>query len=96
MPYLVFEPNCHGFPKGFIQYEKKIFKTNVVKSEKHFNTIFDKLEDPKLFMENYAIRDILEYEACDFLVSYEEDLYYGENFQELLAMDNLLESIHKK
>ncbi len=76
MPYLVFEPNYFGFPKGFIQYGKIIFKTNIVKNEKHFNTIFNKLEDPRLFMENYAIRDILDYEACDFLVSYEEDLYY--------------------
>ena len=96
MPYLIFEPNSFGFPKGSIRYKKRIFKTNVVKNEKHFHSIFSKLEDPKLFMENYAIRDILDYEACDFLVSYEEDLYFPENFQELLAFDNLLESIHKK
>ena len=96
MPYLVFEPNCHGFPKGFIQYKERIFKTNIIKDKEYFENVFNKLKNIDRFMENYAIRDILEYDDCDFIVFYEEELEKGIEFQELLALDNLLESIHKK
>ena len=96
MPYLVFEPNSFGFPKGCIQYKERIFKTNIIKDKKYFENVFNKLKSIDRFMENYAIRDILEYDDCDFIVFYEEELEAGIKFQELMALDNLLQSVFKK
>lgn len=94
MGYLIFQPNTFGFPKGFIQYEERIFKINVVKDENYLKIILFNLEHPASFRNNYGVRDILGYDDCDFIVSYSE-VIEEDNFQELLALEYLMESIYK-